>query len=144
MAPVLCPRRRRRFPFRPFVPAASPSAHPLGALNLLRVEPGSLGEAEIAAAQALADIATIAIIQHQIVIDAQTLNNQLSAALNSRIVIEQAKGKIAQATDADMDQAFRQLRHHARNHNVLLAELASEIAKGSFAPGSLDHLGQSD
>jgi GAF domain-containing protein len=112
----------------------------LGTLNLLRSEPGALGEADIVAAQALADIATIAIIQHQIVIDAQVLNNQLSAALNSRVVIEQAKGKVSQATGTDMDQAFRRLRNHARNHNLRLADLASRVAEGTLSPGSLDHL----
>lgn len=116
----------------------------LGALNLLRADPGSLGEADIAAAQALADIATIAIIQHQLVLDAQTLNSQLSVALNSRIVIEQAKGKIAQATNTDMDQAFRQLRNHARNHNLRLADLASRIADGAISPDSLDRPQRSD
>jgi GAF domain-containing protein len=116
----------------------------LGALNLLRDTPGSLSPADIAAATALADIATIATIQHQIVINAQTLNNQLNAALHSRIVIEQAKGKISQATGSDVDQAFRQLRHHARRHNVRLADLAKLVAEGSVAPGSLDPLGLSD
>lgn len=112
----------------------------LGALNLLRRDPGALDEADIAAAQALADIATIAIIQHQIIIDAQTFNSQLSTALNSRIVIEQAKGRISQATGNDMDQAFRRLRSHARNHNLRLADLASRIAEGTIGPGSLDRL----
>lgn len=112
----------------------------LGALNLLRSEPGAFGEADIVAAQALADIATIAIVQHQIVIDAQTLNSQLSGALNSRVVIEQAKGKIAQATGTDMDQAFRQLRNHARNHNLRLADLATRVAEGTVGPASLDRL----
>lgn len=112
----------------------------LGALNLLRRDPGALEEADIAAAQALADIAAIAIIQHQIVLDAQTLNSQLNAALNSRIVIEQAKGKISQATGCDMDQAFRQLRNHARNHNLHLADLASRVAQGTVDPGLLDRL----
>jgi GAF domain-containing protein len=116
----------------------------LGALNLLRSDPGPLDATAIAAAQALADIATIAILQHQIVIDAQTLNSQLSAALNSRIVIEQAKGKISQATGSDMDLAFRRMRNHARNHNQHLAELASGIAGGTIPPGSLDYLKPGD
>jgi len=110
----------------------------LGALNLLRRDPGALEAADVAAAQALADIASIAIIQHQIVVDAQTLNSQLSAALNSRVLIEQAIGKISQATGSDMDHAFRQLRSHARNHNLRLADLASRIAEGAVSPGSLD------
>lgn len=112
--------------------------HRLGALNLLHVEPGPLGEGDILAAQALADVAAIAIIQHQVVIDSQRLNSQLSAALNSRVVIEQAKGMISAAAGVDMDQAFRRLRRHARDHNLRLADLASRIAEGSFAPGSLD------
>jgi GAF domain-containing protein len=112
----------------------------LGALNLLRSEEGPLTDADLAAAQALADIATIAIVQHQVVIDAQTLNNQLSAALNSRVVIEQAKGKISEATDTNMDQAFQRLRNHARNHNLRLSDLADRIAQGTISPRSLDAL----
>jgi len=111
-------------------------------LNLLRSDPGALEEADIAA-QALADIATIATIQHQVVIDAQTLNSQLSAALNSRVVIEQAKGKIALVTGSDMGHALRQLPNHSRDHNLRLADLASRIAEVAIGPGSLDHL-QSD
>lgn len=69
----------------------------LGALNLFRQEPGSLGEElDMAAAQGLADIATIAILQYQVAVDAQRLSLQLNEALNSRIVIEQAKGGIGQ------------------------------------------------
>ena len=110
----------------------------MGALNLLRDDSGPLDVTDISAAQALADIATIAIIQHQIVIDAQTLNSQLSAALNSRVVIEQAKGKISEATGTDMDRSFRRLRNHARNHNLRLADLAQQVAEGTIDSRSLD------
>jgi GAF domain-containing protein len=112
----------------------------LGALNLLHTESGSLDEHDIDAAQGLADIATIAIVQHQVMHDAQSLSSQLNEALNSRIVIEQAKGKISQARNSDMDQAFRQLRNHARNHNLLLAALAAAVADGTVTPDSLDRL----
>jgi GAF domain-containing protein len=114
--------------------------HTLGALNLLRVDTGPLNENDVAAAQALADIATIALIQHQAATDAQTLNNQLNSALNSRVVIEQAKGKVSQATNADMAQSFRRLRNHARNHNLLLAVLSEHVARGAIDPRSLDPL----
>lgn len=110
----------------------------LGALNLLHTEVGPFDQTDIAAAQALADVASIAIVQHQIIIDSQTLNNQLSTALNSRVVIEQAKGKIAQAADTDMDHAFRRLRNHARSHNLRLSDLAQEIASGALDPLALD------
>jgi AmiR/NasT family two-component response regulator len=92
------------------------------------------------AAQGLADIATIAIIQHQVSVDAQTLNLQLSEALNSRITIEQAKGRISQAANIDTDRAFQRLRTHARNHNLRLSQLSADIAAGIIEPNSLDPL----
>ncbi|HET9733476.1 MAG TPA: GAF and ANTAR domain-containing protein [Acidimicrobiales bacterium] len=110
----------------------------LGALNMLHTEAGPFDETDIAAAQALADIATIAIMQHQVILDAQALNAQLSGALHSRVVIEQAKGKIAQACDTDMQEAFRRLRSHARGHNLRLSDLAEQIAGGALHPRSLD------
>lgn len=112
----------------------------LGALNLLRRVQGSLDPLDVEAAQALADIATIALIQHQVVIDAKALNSQLSAALNSRVVIEQAKGKVSEASGTGMDHAFRRLRNHARNHNLRLADLAEAVARGQLDPRALDPL----
>jgi GAF domain-containing protein len=103
----------------------------IGAINMFRVDSGLLNAADVEAAQALADVATIAILQHRTAADAQTLNSQLSEALNSRVVIEQAKGKISEAFGVDMDEAFRRLRNHARNHNVRLTQLAREIARSS-------------
>jgi GAF domain-containing protein len=112
----------------------------IGALNLFRSKPGALDAAEVTAVQGLADIATIAIIQHRVTIDAQKLNSQLSEALNSRITIEQAKGKISQAENVDMDRAFQRLRQHARRHNLRLSDLATDVASGTRDPASLDPL----
>lgn len=112
----------------------------IGALNMFGAHPGVLDDDDAAAAQALADIATIAIIQHQVTLDSQNLNLQLSEALNSRIVIEQAKGKVSQAAGLDMDQAFKRLRAHARNHNLHLSQLAADVADGTVHPESLDLL----
>jgi GAF domain-containing protein len=109
----------------------------VGALNLFRTDTGVLDDDDVTAAQALADVATITILQHQSVVDAQKLNEQLQGALNSRITIEQAKGKIAEAAGLDMDQAFQRLRTHARNHNLRLADLARDIADGTLPPASL-------
>jgi len=92
----------------------------IGALNFFRVKAGALDTNDVVLAQGLADVATIAILQHQTSIDARVLNSQLSSALNSRIIIEQAKGMISQATNCDMDVAFSRLRAHARNHNERL------------------------
>jgi len=110
----------------------------IGALNMFRTNIGPLGESDVAAAQALADVATIAILQHQATVDAQVLINQLSHALNSRIIIEQAKGKVSEAANLDMDQAFQRLRNHARSHNLRLTDLCLAIADGTKPPTTLD------
>ena len=68
----------------------------IGALNLFHIDPGEMRQADVDAAQALADVATIAILQHRATLEAQVLNEQLNQALNSRIVIEQAKGMVAE------------------------------------------------
>ena len=66
-----------------------------------------------------------------------TLNEQLSNALNSRIIIEQAKGMVSQATACDMDQAFGRLRTYSRNHNLRLTVVATSVVHGEIALDSL-------
>lgn len=105
----------------------------IGALNLFRSHEGALDESDIVVAQGLADVATIAILQHQTSLNSRILNDQLSNALNSRIAIEQAKGMISQATTCDMDQAFVWMRTHARNHNERLTDVAARIVAGALA-----------
>ncbi len=112
----------------------------IGALNLFRSEEGRLSEADVAAAQAFADVATIAILQHRAAMEAQTLNEQLNHALNSRVTIEQAKGMISECTGLDMELTFRRLRNHARNHNLKLVGVAGNIIDGTLAPTDLDPL----
>jgi len=112
----------------------------VGALNLFRTDTGPLGPDDVLVAQALADVATIAIIQHQTSVDAAVLNTQLTEALNSRIIIEQAKGKISEASGLDMDRSFDRLRNHARNHNLRLTQLARGIAEGTTPIVGLDPL----
>jgi len=110
----------------------------IGTLNLFRTEQGPLSAEDVVVAQGLADVATIAIIQHRSTLDAITLNDQLSHALNSRIIIEQAKGKVSQATNCSMDEAFDRLRAHARNHNVRLTEVAEAVVAGEIESDLLD------
>lgn len=111
----------------------------IGALNLFRTTQGPMGEDDVVVAQGLADVATIAILQHRSSLDAHSLNEQLSNALNSRIVIEQAKGIISEATHCDMDHAFGRLRAHARNHNEGLTEVARGLVEGTIQAENLDH-----
>jgi GAF domain-containing protein len=104
----------------------------IGALNMFHAEPTLMTETDVAAAQALADIATIAVLQHRAAVEAQVLNTQLNHALNSRIVIEQAKGVVAERQQLDMEQAFNRLRNYARNHNRRLADVARDVIDGTL------------
>jgi len=110
----------------------------IGALNLFRTETGSMGDDDVIVAQALADIATIAILQNQTAVETRDLNTQLTHALTSRIVIEQAKGMIAERHRINIDEAFNRLRRHARNHNLRLAELAGDTVTGTVDPAIFD------
>jgi GAF domain-containing protein len=110
----------------------------VGALNLFHVEPGEMRQADVDAAQALADVATIAVLQHRAAVEAQVLNEQLDRALNSRIVIEQAKGMVAERRNLDMHEAFAALRTYARNHNLRLADVARGVIDGTVAVPTLD------
>ncbi|MEY2420178.1 MAG: hypothetical protein QOI95_245 [Acidimicrobiaceae bacterium] len=104
----------------------------IGALNMFHVDAGHMRDADVTAAQAFADVATIAVLQHRAVLEAQVLNEQLSKALNSRVVIEQAKGVLSERAGLNMEQAFAVLRKYARNHNRRLIDVATSVIEGSL------------
>lgn len=106
----------------------------LGALNLFNAAPGPLADRDVSAAQALADVATIGILQQRTIARSEVLAEQLQTALNSRVVIEQAKGVLAAAGSIDMDAAYRQLRGYARNRNLRLTDTARAVAAGALHP----------
>ena len=85
----------------------------LGALNLLSVTQTPMDEADVIVARAFADLATVSIMQHRATAEAQRLNEQLSGALTSRVVIEQAKGVISEPAGVDLgeDGQFEERRH---------------------------------
>ncbi|KQX65462.1 GAF and ANTAR domain-containing protein [Streptomyces sp. Root1310] len=103
----------------------------VGALNLFRVAPGPFDPAGTLIAQALADVATISLLQQRSSQRSTVLNEQLQAALNSRVLIEQAKGKLAERQGIDMEEAFTALRGYARAHNRRLSDLARVFIDGS-------------
>src|ERR1700729_894878 len=103
----------------------------IGALNLFRATAGSFGPADVRVGQALADVATISLLHERSMRHSDTLNEQLQTALNSRVVIEQAKGKLAERLGVDMDQAFTLLRDYARTSNRRLSDLARAFTDGT-------------
>jgi transcriptional regulator with GAF, ATPase, and Fis domain len=103
----------------------------IGALNLFRASPGAFAPAEIRVGQALADVATISLLHERSMRHSDTLNEQLQTALNSRVIIEQAKGKLAERLGVDMDQAFNLLRDRARTSNRRLSDLAQAFVGGT-------------
>jgi GAF domain-containing protein len=109
----------------------------LGALNLFRAEQGRLSRPDVTTAQALADIATIAILQHQAASESRAVTEQLRSALDSRIAIEQAKGVIAERAGVDMAEAFTRLRSYARANQRLLAEVAQDVVDGKLSSATI-------
>jgi transcriptional regulator with GAF, ATPase, and Fis domain len=104
----------------------------LGCLNLFMSEPVELSDADVILAQALADVASIAIVQDQATREAALREGHLTNALTSRIVIEQAKGMIAERGRVDMDAAFAMLRTYARNNNCGLTDVAEAVVSGKI------------
>ena len=106
----------------------------LGALNLFSVTRAPMDEADVIVARAFADLATLSIVQHRASAEAQRLNQQLSGALTSRVVIEQAKGVISERADVDLAEAFSRLRAYARNSNLRLTDVARAAIDGTLDP----------
>jgi GAF domain-containing protein len=99
----------------------------IGALNVFGRPDEVMDQDVVRLVQSLADFATIAILQERALSRAETLTEQLQFALNSRIVIEQAKGAMTRALGVGVDEAFEILRNHARSNRVRLTDLAREV-----------------
>lgn len=102
-------------------------AETIGSLNLFGDRPGPLTADDAVAARGLADIATIGILHERALREADSERLQLQHTLDSRVIIEQAKGVLAQTDQVDMDEAFHRLREHARNSRRKLSDVAREI-----------------
>jgi transcriptional regulator with GAF, ATPase, and Fis domain len=102
----------------------------IGALNMFRVQTADMSTPDLASAQAFADVATIAILQHRAARQAKVVNDQLVEALDTRVVIEQAKGVLAERRNIDVADAFTRLRTYARNNNLRLSDVAREVVAG--------------
>lgn len=105
----------------------------IGTMNLFGTSVGGLSDRDAAAAQALADVATIGIIQERLSTHAHLVAEQLQRALESRILIEQAKGAVAQTLGASMEEAFTLLRRFSRDHNVTLRTVSTGIVNRTLS-----------
>jgi transcriptional regulator with GAF, ATPase, and Fis domain len=102
----------------------------IGALNLFRLEPGLLNEADLGIGQAMADVATVGLIQERAIAASELLATQLQTALISRVQLEQAKGMLAQRTGLPLGQAFQLMRDYARSRGRRLSDVAAQIIEG--------------
>ena len=103
----------------------------VGSLNLFHAGAGGLSTGDLRLAQALADAATIGILQQRTIRRSEVVTGQLQAALTSRIIIEQAKGVLAERLKISADEAFEVLRGAARYSNRLLSDLARDVTSGA-------------
>ena len=110
----------------------------IGAVNLFATSSPVLTRSQVDVGQALADVATIGLLQERSMREARVLTEQLQAALTSRVVIEQAKGMLAERRSIDVDEAFQRLREHARRTSSRLSDVAASILDGSLAADALD------
>jgi GAF domain-containing protein len=99
----------------------------LGALNVFGTDTGRMDATDIRIVQALADVATIGLLQQRAIQHGNDLTDQLQGALNTRIVIEQAKGMVAQARGITPDQAFDMLRRYCRRNSLGLTDVANRV-----------------
>ncbi len=103
----------------------------IGALNFFGTSPGVLDEGKLRIGQALADVATIGLLQQRAIHRGDVLTEQLQTALNSRVLIEQAKGILAERLHLDVADAFILLRGQARNRSRRLSDLAQAVIDGT-------------
>ena len=106
----------------------------IGALNLLSVSPSPMDEADVIVARGFADLAALSVAQHRASAQVQLLNEQLTAALTSRVAIEQAKGVVSERAGVTLAEAFSRLRAYARNRNLRLSDVAQAAVDGTLDP----------
>ena len=104
----------------------------IGALNLFTDRPAHLSESDVAVGQAMVDVATIGLLHQRNTHEQTILSEQLQTALNSRILIEQAKGALAALAGVNVAEAFTAMRAHARNNGMALTNVAAAVVDGEL------------
>ena len=108
----------------------------IGVLNLFAEAPGALSEDDARAARGLANVATMGLLQHRAVEYRQVLAEQLQHAMNARVVIDQARGILAEHLAMDMGAAFGELRRLAGRTGRRLSDIAADVTAGDYLAGS--------
>lgn len=116
-------------------------AETIGAMNLFSTSAGPLPDADARLVQALTDVATIAILQERALRQSGVVREQLQGALDSRVIIEQAKGVLAHLGNLDMDTAFTLMRSYARRRNERLSDVAAAVVNANLGPVILSRQG---
>ena len=114
--------------------------HTIGVLSLFRSETGPLPERDVPLGQGMADIAAVALIQERAMRETHGVVQQLQGALNSRVLIEQAKGVLAERGNVSVDVAFASIRRYARAHNRRLSDVARDVIDGHLDPTAVAEL----
>ena len=99
----------------------------IGSMGMFSVDAVAMAPADVRVVQALVDVSTIGLLQERAVHQGEVLTEQLQGALNSRIVVEQAKGVIAQSYGVTVDEAFAMLRSYCRSHHRRLSDVAADV-----------------
>lgn len=110
----------------------------IGELTLFSTRPGPIPDADVRVAQSLADAATISILLHRAAVQNFDLTGQLQAALDGRVVIEQAKATLAERHGLALDEGFARLRGYARDRGLRLRDVARDTVEGTLDPGTGD------
>ena len=105
----------------------------LGTLGLFGEEPGQLNDEDLDLGQALAHVASVALVADRAVTDRSLVNEQLQSALDTRVLVEQAKGLLAQLGDLEMHDAFAVLRRYSRDNNLRLGDVARRLVSRDLA-----------
>ena len=109
----------------------------IGTMNLFGTARNEVSPRDAALAQALADVATIGILQERLIREGNVVAEQLHNALDSRIIIEQAKGIVAHSLSVDMPDAFSVLRSYARNNNLTIRSVAEQVSNRTLTAQSM-------
>ena len=110
----------------------------VGALNLFCLQSGGSAAEDLRVMRALADVATISLLQARALEEAEDTAGHLQIALDSRVAIEQAKGIVTENLGLEMSEGFERMRSYARNNNLMLTKVAQGIVDGSLSPSDLD------